>query len=152
MDLIKIKNIAIQEFKHDINSLHGIQHWNEVYENGLILGKQQFVDLPVVIAFAFLHDCKRTSDAPCVAHGPEAAQFIETLTPSDLELNPTQHQVLIQACKGHTLGTITDHPTIGACWDADRLDLLRIGITPHESLMSTEFGKILARKLTKYHK
>jgi uncharacterized protein len=30
---------------------------------------------------------------------------------------------------------------IGMCWDADRLDLTRIGVTPDPALMSTPAGK-----------
>ncbi|MBB6018173.1 hypothetical protein HNQ04_003450 [Deinococcus radiopugnans ATCC 19172] len=32
------------------------------------------------------------------------------------------------ACKHHASGQTTDEPTLGACWDADRLDLPRVGI------------------------
>ena len=35
----------------------------------------------------------------------------------------------------------TDDPTIGTCWDADRLDIGRVGIIPHERFMSTAAGK-----------
>ena len=28
-------------------------------------------------------------------------------------------------------------PTIGTCWDADRLDLWRVGITPHVRFLCT---------------
>ena len=38
----------------------------------------------------------------------------------------------------HTDGTISDDPTIGCCWDADRLDLPRVGMQPDPALLSTE--------------
>ncbi len=34
---------------------------------------------------------------------------------------------MYRACDGHTDGKTSDDPTIGACWDADRLDLCRLG-------------------------
>lgn len=40
----------------------------------------------------------------------------------------------------------TGNPTIDACFDADRLDLGRVGITPNPHKMATEKGKEMARK------
>ena len=34
--------------------------------------------------------------------------------------------VLVQALGEHTFGLVSDNPTIGCCWDADRYDLLRV--------------------------
>ena len=38
-------------------------------------------------------------------------------------------------------------PTIDACFDADRLDLGRVGITPDPNKMATAKGKELASQL-----
>jgi hypothetical protein len=35
----------------------------------------------------------------------------------------------------------TRQPTVGACWDADRLNLLRVGMTPDARFMSTAEGR-----------
>ena len=32
----------------------------------------------------------------------------------------------------------SDDPIIGTCWDADRLDLGRVGVKPNPKLLSTE--------------
>lgn len=40
----------------------------------------------------------------------------------------------------------TGDPTIDACFDADRLDLGRVGIIPDPGRLATEKGKELARK------
>jgi hypothetical protein len=42
-------------------------------------------------------------------------------------------------------GQLSDDPTIGTCWDADRLDLVRVGTQSEPSYMSTEFGSEIAR-------
>ena len=34
-------------------------------------------------------------------------------------------------------GLVSEDPTVGACWDADRLDLPRVGIQPDPALFST---------------
>jgi uncharacterized protein len=41
----------------------------------------------------------------------------------------------------HTDGKRTDDPTIGACWDADRLNLWRLGRKPLPRLLSTAAGR-----------
>ena len=41
----------------------------------------------------------------------------------------------------HADGTVSSDPTVGACWDADRLDLPRVGITPRPELFSTEAAR-----------
>jgi uncharacterized protein len=38
--------------------------------------------------------------------------------------------LLFEACRLHTDGLTSSEPTVQACWDADRLDLGRVGITP----------------------
>src|SRR5262249_24487970 len=53
--------------------------------------------------------------------------------------------LLYYACAWHERGRVSDDPTIGACWDADRLDLPRVGTQPMPELMSTEEGKARAR-------
>lgn len=39
----------------------------------------------------------------------------------------------------------SDEPTIGTCWDADRMDLPRVGIQPDPQKMSTQEGHDYAR-------
>jgi hypothetical protein len=38
---------------------------------------------------------------------------------------------------------VTDDPTVGACWDADRLDLPRVGVTVDPRLLSTAAARNL---------
>lgn len=52
---------------------------------------------------------------------------------------------LSYACIWHTDKDHSDDPTIGTCWDADRLDLGRVGVVPSEDFMSTSFAKEAAR-------
>ena len=54
-------------------------------------------------------------------------------------------ELLAEACRDHTSGPHHGDPTIGTCWDADRLDLGRVGIIPQEEFMSTQLGKRIAR-------
>ena len=48
---------------------------------------------------------------------------------------------LVFACQTHTDGETSNDPTVGVCFDADRLDLGRVGIEPDPELMSTPAGR-----------
>ena len=50
---------------------------------------------------------------------------------------------LLEACRLHTDGHTVGDRTLLACWDADRLDLGRVGITPESQLPGTKAGRIL---------
>ena len=52
--------------------------------------------------------------------------------------------MLATACAGHELGQVSDDPTIGVCWDADRLELSRLGRRPIPELLSTEAARDFA--------
>jgi uncharacterized protein len=45
--------------------------------------------------------------------------------------------LLATACAGHTDGLLSVDPTVGTCWDADRLDLGRTGKRPRAEFLST---------------
>ena len=127
------------------DSPHKEDHWDRVYENALILAQgEENVDQKVLIAFAYLHDCKREDDGGDIGHGHRAGHFIKTL---DLDLDRSQMAMLDTACSLHDQALVVEHPTIGVCWDADRLDLGRVGIIPDPKLMNTKLGKYIASKM-----
>lgn len=45
--------------------------------------------------------------------------------------------MLFIACRDHTNVDRSDDPTIGACWDSDRLNLWRVGTEPDPRFLST---------------
>ena len=46
-----------------------------------------------------------------------------------------------RACAGHTHDRTHPDITIQTCWDADRLDLGRVGITPQPNYLCTDAAK-----------
>jgi uncharacterized protein len=112
-----------------------------VRENGRRLARATGADLVVVELFAALHDSRRFNDYRDPEHGPRAAELVRTLDPSLVPLSSAQLDVLAEACRTHTSGTTTDDPTIGTCWDADRLDLLRVGTRPDPRYLVTEAAR-----------
>lgn len=126
---------------------HGIDHWDRVYANGQLLVSRKVKSL-VVGLFACLHDFCRENDGIDLQHGPRAAEFIDTVRDSLLkDVGDEDIRLLKEACRLHTVADRTGNPTIDACFDADRLDLGRVGIIPDPERMATKKGKEIAKAL-----
>lgn len=122
------------------SEIHGELHWRAVGSNGLWLAEPLAgADTHVIFLFALLHDSMRENDHVDPEHGPRAAAFAGELHAEGLlGLTAAQLELLQHACFEHTNGKVSADPTVGACWDADRLDLPRVSVTPNPALFSTE--------------
>ena len=122
------------------SDIHGVSHWVRVEENGLMLADVTGADRSIVTYFAYIHDCQRWSEDDDPEHGPRAAVYAKN-NRNLIDLNDDQFQKLLKACEDHTYAMPSDHesidPTLATCWDADRLDLGRVGITPRPELLCT---------------
>ncbi len=120
--------------------IHGELHWRTVGANGLWLAEPlDGADTLVIFLFALLHDSMRENDSVDPEHGPRAAAFAGELHDEGLlAITAEQLDLLQHACVEHANGFVSTEPTVGACWDADRLDLPRVWITPDPALLSTE--------------
>jgi len=118
---------------------HGEQHWKAVAWAGLGLARQiDGCDAELVLLFALLHDTQRFNESRDPEHGLRAALFaLELRSEGVLTLDDERLALLVDACTRHDKGYVSDDPTTGACWDADRLNLWRVGITPEARLLST---------------
>ncbi len=119
--------------------IHGERHWRTVGANGLWLAEPlDGVDTYVIFLFALLHDSMRENDSIDPEHGPRAAAFAGELHAEGVfRATSAQLELLQYACFEHTNGLVSSDPTVGACWDADRLDLPRVGIQPDPARFST---------------
>jgi uncharacterized protein len=142
--LAGVRDYAVSIFCCGPNSIHGPQHWQQVESFGLKIAPLSGADLTVVRLFALLHDSCRRSDAADPDHGPRAAGMLERIVPSVFALDRERLDLLQHAIHDHTRGRTSLDPTIGTCWDADRLDIGRAGITPSPHYMSTAAGKEMA--------
>jgi uncharacterized protein len=125
------------------SSLHGESHWRRVADVGIELAhKTPGADERVVLAFALFHDAMRENEDDDLGHGERGAELARELHAEGiLDLDASQMDRLVFACKTHTDGTTSSDATVGVCFDADRLDLLRVGIEPDPELMSTVAGR-----------
>lgn len=127
-----------------LGHLHGVEHWDRVYRNAQKLMTPN-VNKTVVELFAYLHDSCRLDDGFDIAHGERAAEWIDTLRNNLLkDISDEEFNLLKTACRLHSTTHKTSNPTIDACFDADRLDLWRVGITPDPEYLATEKGKQIA--------
>lgn len=127
--------LGVEHAKNPHSSIHGVDHWRRVGDKGVELAAATpGADERVVAAFAGLHDSQRLSEGRDPDHGARAAALATRLP---LGLDANQSATLEAALIDHDRGLIADDPTIGVCWDADRLDLTRLGVTPNPRLLST---------------
>ena len=120
--------------------LHGEDHWRRVATNGLDLAAEAGADPVLVVLFGMFHDSMRLNDGLDGEHGRRGGRLARDLAEL-LGLPADRLDLLDAACTDHTHGGTSDDPTIGACWDADRLDLRRLAIRIEPRLMSTAPGR-----------
>lgn len=126
------------------HSIHGPDHWRRVERNALILATQTGAIVPVVRLFALFHDSRRENDWLDPAHGARGAALAQKMRGKFFDLPDEHFALLYEACVNHTDGYHHNDPTIGTCWDADRLDLGRVGAVPNPKYMSTSFASEIA--------
>jgi uncharacterized protein len=123
--------------------IHGVPHWSRVWVHGRALAAAVDVNPQVLAWFAFLHDSQRHNDHHDPQHGRRAADFAVRLRREGViaELAAHEFEHLCEAMRLHSDGHTTAEPAIMACWDADRLDLARVGIRPHPSRLCTSTAR-----------
>ena len=125
---------------------HGYNHWFRVWKNAQVLAKKTpGASLEIVALFALFHDSMRENDDDDPHHGLRGWELWTKFAEKD-QLTQAQSNTLYLACVNHSNGFTLYDPTVGVCWDADRLDLPRVGITPDPDLMSTPTGKAIASR------
>jgi len=146
VDFPKLWHTLTAQFPLGESSIHGPRHWRNVEHNGLALAESNDADRTVVRLFALFHDSRRQNDSVDPGHGRRGAELAETLHGDLFHIEPEQLEKLLDACIHHTDGMTSADSTIGTCWDADRLDLPRVGTDPKPEYMSTEEGRRRARR------
>ncbi len=136
---------------HTLNVLqsrsHGLDHWFRVWKNAQLLSdREPDVDLEVVALYALFHDSMRKNDYDDPTHGLHGYKLWERfcrMHDPGRYFTLRQRELFFEACIEHTQGLLSTNPTIAVCWDADRLDLHRIGIWPDAQYMSTHVARSL---------
>ncbi len=141
MNLKPVLQAILHDYSLPLGGDHGVAHWARVLENGLKLAQETGASIAVVSLFAVLHDSRRVNEFTDREHGPRAAEFAAELRGRAFDLADRDFLLLHRACAGHTHERTHPDVTIQTCWDSDRLDLGRVGITPHPSRLCTEVAR-----------
>ena len=120
---------------------HGEEHWRRVATNGLDLAAEVDADPLLVVLFGIFHDSLRFNDGRDDGHGRRGGFLARRLNAELIGLPDERLELLDRACRDHTGGGTSSDPTVGACWDADRLDLCRLGRPVDPAAMSTVPGR-----------
>ena len=125
------------------DGIHGVSHWSRVWFHGRRIAASMDVNPSVLAWFAYLHDSQRHNDGHDPLHGQRTADFAVRLRRERLivELDASEFEHLCEAMRLHSDGHTESEPAIRACWDADRLDLYRVGIRPLPRLLCTEAAR-----------
>jgi len=142
-DLPAIMQAVLRDYALPIDGYHGVVHWARVLENGLRIADAVGADREVVTLFAVFHDARRVNEDVDHGHGVRGAEFARTLRGTLVHLDEARFALLHEACRLHTDGLRVGDPTLLACWDADRLDLGRVGIRPAPHRLCTEAAREL---------
>jgi uncharacterized protein len=129
------------QFAVDWHGVHGIRHWERVRENGLRLARETGANPIVVELFAYLHDSRRLDEWEDAGHGARAAEFLTPLRGRYFQVTDGELELLAYACRHHSDGLMDGDVTVRTCWDADRLDLGRVGMRPDPQYLCTEAAR-----------
>lgn len=125
---------------HD--GIHGVAHWTRVWHHGKTLALELDVNPRIPAWFAFLHDSQRHNDHTDPEHGARASDYALALRDQGLlGLNNHDFDALCFAMQKHSDGLTEADQAVQICWDADRLDLGRVGIEPDPFYLCTSVAK-----------
>ena len=128
-------------FKLRWDGAHGISHWRRVESNGLLLCEKTKANPRVIALLSLLHDACRDNEYEDPDHGKRGADLAANLHGKLFDATSEELVLLTEACERHSLGLTKADVTIQTCWDADRLDLGRVGIKPNQKYLCTAAAK-----------
>lgn len=150
-DIWEVREFALNGW--ELGDTHGLSHWQRVERNGILLSMEngcvrKDINIKVVRFFAYLHDKCRLNDWTDLEHGVRSADMLPTIRNTILkDFSDEEISLLDKACRYHTIEHRTGIPTVDVCFDADRLDLGRVGIVPYPKRMATEQGAYYAENI-----
>jgi uncharacterized protein len=132
---------VLSQYRLPVVGIHGPTHWARVLENGRRLSTLTGGDVEVVELFALFHDACRRNESFDPGHGRRGAELAVLMRGPLLPIAEERLALLRHACALHTDGRTEGDLTVLTCWDADRLDLGRVGITPRPSRLCTDAAR-----------
>lgn len=133
----ELMQAILKDYALPLRGTHGVSHWARVLENGRRLAEASGASLAVVSLFAVFHDSRRVNEGWDRHHGLRGAEYAATLRGKLFDLTDAEFDDLYHACAQHTDGKTQANVNLQVCWDADRLDLYRVGTRPEPARLCT---------------
>jgi len=137
----RLFHAILEQYKLPPEGVHGVSHWARVAENGKRLAEITGAHRDIVILFAYLHDACRASEDWDPERGTRAAQLAYRWRGIYFDLSRKNFDLLYTACAAQGDGLLEGDITLQTCWDADRLDIGRVGVMLIASLLCTEAAR-----------
>jgi uncharacterized protein len=131
----------VQHYRLPLGGLHGLSHWARVLEIGVRLAEDSGANVEVVQLFAVFHDARRINEGWDDGHGRRGAELAARLRGEYFDLDDDAFEMLYTACVEHTDGRTDGDVTTQTCWDADRLDLPRVGLDVDRQFLGTDAAR-----------
>lgn len=127
------------------SQIHGYEHARRVGLFAEMLARTYGADPLFAVVAAYCHDCGRLNDGEDPEHGKRSWQRCADSV-SRLFTGAPLDQLRV-AIEEHPLGMTSDVPLIAALWDADRVDLMRLGYKLESRFFSDSRAMKLAETL-----
>jgi uncharacterized protein len=134
---IRFFTAILEQYRLPPAGVHGVSHWARVAENGRRLADLTGAHRDIVTLFAYLHDACRASEDWDPERGPRAAELAARWRGTYFDLARQSFDLLYTACAAQGDGLLEGHITLQTCWDADRLDIGRVGMAVIPSRLCT---------------
>ena len=141
LHLKPLVHAILEDYALPIDGTHGVSHWARVLEIGTRLTEETGAKVEVVQLFAVFHNSRRINEGIDDGHGERGAELAAEFLGKYFTLSDHDFDLLHTACCLHTDGHTEADVTIQTCWDADRLDLGRVGVMPHLHKLCTAAAK-----------
>ena len=125
----------------DHSGYHGFDQWMRVLYDGRLLADMESANMRFVELFCLLHDTQRRNEYKDPSNGNRAARYAQSLRGVWFYVINEEMDLLTEALKYHSDGYTEADITVQVCWDADRLDLSRVGIKPAPHKLCTAPAK-----------
>ena len=148
---LELLQIISKQFSLELNGIHGVYHWHRVYKNALNLAEFYEVESRVFMLFALLHDSKCSNEDIDPRRGSRGAKLARQLQRNISALNEIDFELLEYACSSHTKidtnHSLVNNIVANICWDADRLDIGRVGFGVDPKYLCTDYAKEFVNSL-----
>jgi len=166
--VVRLKPFAL----HPGSRIHGPAHWARVNLFGEELSRLHELtdeDRQCISVFAWTYDLARTDDEGGGQHAFDGAGYLDEVWPTVFP-NLSQVELVRTAIRHHSDGLTAEAAwyqglfdsldrkadkvitVVGCCWDADRLDLIRLATRPRAEFMSTEYWHKVLPLAEKLHR